>query len=80
MMAVNPEIFGATATFQKSVSDHLQDIKESKKAPGVSEILIPGERSFTQREKSLREGIELLDATWQRAESIAESLSVELPK
>ncbi len=80
MMAINPEIFGDTTTFKKWVSRHLQDIKTSKKAPGVSEILIPGERSFAQRERSLKEGIELLDATWQRAEAIAGSLGIELPK
>ena len=80
MMAVNPSVFGDPVEFKKAVSVHLGEIKNSRKAPGVSEIRIPGERTFARREKSQREGIELLEITWQRASELAADLNVDMPK
>ena len=37
----------------------IERIKSARKAEGVGEILIPGERSFRLRETQLRDGIEL---------------------
>lgn len=80
MMAVNPSTFGDPTEFKNGVSTHLTEIKNSRKAPGFSEIRIPGERTFTRREKSQREGVELLEFTWQRASELAAGLGVDMPE
>jgi LDH2 family malate/lactate/ureidoglycolate dehydrogenase len=46
-------------TFKDSVDNLINSIKESPKAPGVSEIFIAGEIERNNYEKALREGVEL---------------------
>lgn len=46
-------------TFKESVDSLIKSIKESPKAPGVSEIFIAGEIERNKYEKALREGVEL---------------------
>ena len=80
IVAIDPAIFGDPTTFRESVSAYLREIKESRKAPGVSEILIPGERSFRVRDKSLRDGVvQIGRAVWTDAGKLAEALGVAMP-
>jgi LDH2 family malate/lactate/ureidoglycolate dehydrogenase len=37
-----------------------------RKAPGVTEILVPGEMEWRTREQRLRDGIEVPEAAWER--------------
>lgn len=43
----------------------IEEIKGCKKAPGVEEILLPGEREFKNREKHRAEGIPLTENTYR---------------
>lgn len=54
-----------------SVERHLEEIKSSAIAPGFSEIRIPGERAFRQRESSERGEIAILEVTWEKLEEIS---------
>lgn len=58
-MAINPGIFLPVSEFKKRVAEYLTFVKNSKKADGVLEILIPGERSERQRQECLKNGIML---------------------
>ena len=80
MIAIDPASFGDPNTFQNAVSAHLEEIKESKKAEGFSEIRIPGERTFETRARNLGEGITVLEAVWSRTAKIAERLGVPMPE
>ena len=78
-VAVDPAAFGDPAEFTASVSAYLAEIKASRKAPDVSEIRIPGERTFAERERRLQEGVTVLEATWKIIADLADELGVEMP-
>jgi len=58
-IAIDPNIFVDTNTFEKNVGLLIEEIKSSRKAENVNEILIPGERSSRRFEKAITEGIEI---------------------
>jgi L-2-hydroxycarboxylate dehydrogenase (NAD+) len=59
LMAIDPGIFLPIDDFKKRVAEYLNFVKKSRKMPGVSEILIPGERSERQRQECIKNGIML---------------------
>ena len=77
--AVDPRSFGDEADFRAAVSAYLAEIKGSKKAPGVDEIRIPGERAMAERARRLSQGIPVLAATWEIVSELAADLGVSLP-
>jgi LDH2 family malate/lactate/ureidoglycolate dehydrogenase len=80
-IAIDPAAFGDPAAFRAAVSSYLADIKSTRKAPGVTEIRIPGERALQTRADSLRTGrVRLYDAAWVRIVSLAQELGVDVPE
>ena len=53
-------------------------IKAGRKAPGVEEILVPGEPEWNTRAAGLRDGLDLPDATWQRIVDAGKLCGVEV--
>jgi len=80
LLAVDPSCFGDPQDFRSATSTFLDEIKSSPKAPGMTEIRIPGSRSFEMREQSLRQGVHILDAVWEKFALLAESLGVQVPE
>lgn len=78
-MAVDPAAFGDAAVFRNAASAYVSEIKTSRKAPGVTEIRIPGERSLAQRERSLRDGVAIYEVVWERTAELAKDLGVQMP-
>jgi LDH2 family malate/lactate/ureidoglycolate dehydrogenase len=54
-----PDLLAEPDAFKRQVSELIERVKAIPRQPGVGEIRIPGERSFRERERSLREGIEI---------------------
>jgi LDH2 family malate/lactate/ureidoglycolate dehydrogenase len=54
-----PDLLTEPDAFKQQVGELIEQIKAIPRQPGVSEIRIPGERAFRERERSLREGIEI---------------------
>jgi LDH2 family malate/lactate/ureidoglycolate dehydrogenase len=79
MMAVDPSCFGEASVFKREVARYLEEIRGSRKAPGVEAIRIPGERSFETRRRSLEEGVVLFRVVWDRAATLAQELGVGVP-
>lgn len=77
-VALNIESFTSVDTFKARVDSFLKAIKNSRRAPGFDEILIPGERAQRMREKRLEEGIPLEDKVWDYIKTKAEELGVDL--
>ena len=77
--AVDPHSFGDVAAFRAAVGAYIAEIKGSKKAPGVDEIRMPGERALAERERRLAAGIPVLRATWEIVSKLAADLEVRLP-
>ena len=66
MMAVNIAAFQPLDEFCQLVDDMIAATKASARAPGVEEILVPGEPEWRSREIRLRQGIDIPDPAWQR--------------
>lgn len=56
VMAINPEILTSKESFTKEVSSIIQRIKSARKAEGVTEITIPGERANAFNAKVMSSG------------------------
>jgi L-2-hydroxycarboxylate dehydrogenase (NAD+) len=78
-LAIDPSSFGDPLSFRHATSAYLNDIRRSRKAAGVSEIRIPGDRAFAARERSLREGVTIYEVVWQNIAKLAAELGVPLP-
>jgi len=80
MIAIDPAAFGSAEEFKARVQKFVAQIKESHKAPGVKEILTPGEPEFRTREKRLKEGIPIADEIWDELVKIGNEAGVNLKK
>jgi len=75
-IVVNIACFTPVERFKERVDNAIQAIKLSKKAPGFTEILIPGEPELAEEERRLREGIFIEDETWRQISATARELGV----
>lgn len=78
MIAVDPATFGSVDEFKARVQKFVTQLKESRKAPGFEEILVPGEPEFRIREKRLHESIPIADEVWAEIKQIAKEFGVNL--
>lgn len=62
MILIDPERFMPLDEFKASVDAYIRSIKTSRRAPGVEEILMPGELEFKRLENTLRTGYEVSEA------------------
>ncbi|MHA1574757.1 MAG: Ldh family oxidoreductase [Alphaproteobacteria bacterium] len=51
---LNPSVFQPIDQFKESVSKLANEIKNSRKADGVDEIFLPGERSEKTKQENMR--------------------------
>jgi L-2-hydroxycarboxylate dehydrogenase (NAD+) len=78
MIAIDPRAFVSLTEFRAQAKDFIHQIKSSRKAPGVKEIMVPGEPERKIREQRLREGIPIADEVWRELEQISEELGVNI--
>jgi uncharacterized oxidoreductase len=78
MLAIDPTAFVPLEEFRTRVKKFVEEVKGSKKAPGIEEIMIPGEPERRMRELRLREGIPIPDEIWGEISSMARKLSVDI--
>lgn len=58
-LALDPAIFVDREVFDRGLGEIVRRVKSARRADPATEVLIPGERSFRDRERRLREGIEV---------------------
>ncbi|MCD6248141.1 MAG: Ldh family oxidoreductase [Hadesarchaea archaeon] len=80
MMAIDPLVFGPLEEFKTRVRRFLDEIKASRKAKGVREILLPGEPEFRTRDRHLIEGIPVADEVWAEVNRIAKEIGIDILK
>ena len=54
-------------------------IKSTPPAPGMAEILYPGERAARTRRDRLRHGIDVDPETWHRLQDLARARGIQVP-
>jgi uncharacterized oxidoreductase len=65
MMAIQIEAFAPLAEYARTMTELSRHVKSSPPSTPGSEVLVPGEVEARQRERSLRDGIVVADATWK---------------
>lgn len=78
-MALDPDCFIGREAFKKNMDRYIDSIKESAKAKGTDEILVPGEPEYRSELKLLKEGIPLPANTIKELTSLGESLGIFHP-
>jgi len=78
-MALDPDCFLGREEFKKNMDAYIQSIKESARAQGTEEILVPGEPEFRTESHFLKEGIPLPPNTIKELFSLSESLGIAHP-
>jgi LDH2 family malate/lactate/ureidoglycolate dehydrogenase len=78
-VALDPAAFTDPTDFRDAVQAHLDEVKSSRKVPGVTEIRLPGERARAERARRLREGVRIEEEVWQEVVGVARELKVPLP-
>lgn len=63
-LAMDIGAFCPLEEFTERISEYFREVKGSASAPGFGEVLIPGERSMRNRERSLEVGYEVYDDLW----------------
>jgi LDH2 family malate/lactate/ureidoglycolate dehydrogenase len=58
----------------------ITNVKTSRRAPNVSQIMIPGEPEFMTEEARRMTGIFVEDPTWDAISEIAKGLGVAIPE
>ena len=58
-IAFKPDLFVPLAEFKTALAGQVAAIKATPRQEGVAEIRIPGERSYRERARLSREGIEI---------------------
>jgi LDH2 family malate/lactate/ureidoglycolate dehydrogenase len=77
-LALDIERFMPIKQFNELMQGYLVSIKGSKKAKGVSQIYIPGERKFAKEKESLKEGVNVSDALAKNLNALLEKVKSPL--
>lgn len=79
MGAIDISKFIPLEVFEEKVDQMFRKVKESRPAPGFSEVMIPGEIEYNLTEKNREEGIEISEATLKEFRWLSEKYGVEYP-
>ncbi len=69
--------FMDVAEFKRRLDKAIDDIKGCRKRAGVSEVLVPGERSHQKAQQNLAQGIAIDEATQKELKTLCEELRVK---
>jgi hydroxycarboxylate dehydrogenase B len=78
IQAINVESFGSTEKYEVRVDKLVREIKDSPKAPGYSEILVPGEPELRSAQMRKKSGIPVADTTWKNAVRLGKDLGIDV--
>ena len=77
MLLIDPSKFMALDEFKANADNYVRMMKESRKAPGVAEIFMPGELEFKAFDRFLESGIEVSDALQAELAALAKKLGID---
>ena len=77
-MAIKIDAFQPVQKFKADMDRLIRAVKNSKKAPGFKEILIPGELEFRNEKEKLKTGIDVPEKTWNEILQTAQKVNVDV--
>lgn len=78
LQVINVEQVVSSQEYEAWIEKYVAWIKSSRTAPGVEEILLPGEIESRRHADNSKRGIQLSEGTWSQIRELAESLGVAL--
>jgi LDH2 family malate/lactate/ureidoglycolate dehydrogenase len=78
MGAIDISRFAEPREFMTKVDELLRRIKSSRRAPGVGEILVPGEPELREEAKRQKEGIYVEEETWAELVEVGKGLGIDV--
>lgn len=78
MYFVDVNQFLDRAEFDALVERYVESIRSTKKQPGVTEILLPGEIELRREKDRLEKGVEVPDETWRQINELATRIGADL--
>jgi hydroxycarboxylate dehydrogenase B len=79
LVVVNVEAFRPLVEYRTEVTERLQEIKAAKPAPGVSEVLVPGEPERRTKAQRSKDGVVLAEDTVSALKQVADRFGVAMP-
>lgn len=79
-IAIDPEWFGGRDAYEALVRLVLDGADGAEPGPGAQRVLVPGEPEAISRQRRLREGITIAEATWAELADASASLDVPMPE
>jgi len=77
-MAIRIDAFQQVKKFKAEMDKLIRTVKNSKKAPGFKEILIPGELELRNEKERLKKGIDVPEKTWTEILQIAQKINIDI--
>ena len=78
-IAFKSDAFQPGDSYGRHVEGIVERMKGIEPAPGSAGVMIPGEPELAERERRLKAGIPIADATWARIKRAADGLGIDLP-
>ncbi len=79
MQLIAIDRFISRAEYDRWLERYVERIRSTPRAPGVEEILLPGEIEQRRKQQRLQDGIDVPEATWRQIGELAARLGVPLP-
>lgn len=79
VLAMDPGACGDRSAFRRGMAEMIAALKSSPRAPGVTEILVPGEKEERARRERLALGIPIEPFLQQELRDVAKELGLSLP-
>jgi ureidoglycolate dehydrogenase (NAD+) len=80
IMALEIEAFIAVEEYMRQVEEMAQALEGAPTAPGVEQVLLPGQPELMSAERRRRDGIPIAEATMAELHGLADELDVVLPR
>jgi len=76
MLVLRADLFRPFADFARQAAEMARRVRAVPPAPGVTEVLVPGDPESRTRATRLRDGIPIPEDTWRSVEEVAASLGI----
>lgn len=77
--AIDITVFGPAAAFRAAVDEYFDELKKQPTAPGVPEILIPGEPELRRKRERIREGCPVRAEDVELLTKLGDDFGVQFP-
>jgi len=71
LITLDPAAFGQADAFHRRLAERLDDLRAGPAAPDTAEVLVPGDRSWRDRERHLAAGVPVPEPLWSSLRELA---------